>query len=349
MSLAAQRALFKAIKERAFDPVYYLYGEDDFLKEEAAKRLVEVAVDPATRDFNLDVRRAPQLEPEALASLLATPPMMADRRVVVVRELDAMKKDTRAALDGYLKAPASDTVLVLVAAGGEKAKADKALADRTTAVEFPPLTPDRVPKWIEHRVTTELGTTIEPAAAALLQSAAGSDLHLLRAELDKLASFTNGAPIDEGAVSAVVGVRRGETLGDLLDRVLARDAGGALALVPHVLELPKTTGVYVVMALTVNVLALAWARSALDRGLAPGRLFGELMALLKGAAWLPVSRPWGEAVRSWCDTVGRWSAASLDHALDALLAADVALKESRVSSEEEILATLVLSLCTTTR
>ena len=42
----------------------------------------------------------------------------------------------------------------------------------------------------------------------------------------------------------------------------------------------------------------------------------------------------------------RWDAESLDRALELLLEADVALKESKISSEEQILASLVLALCT---
>jgi hypothetical protein len=43
--------------------------------------------------------------------------------------------------------------------------------------------------------------------------------------------------------------------------------------------------------------------------------------------------------------VDRWSAGELDAALNALLQADAMLKESRLSSEEQLLANLVLSLC----
>jgi len=47
----------------------------------------------------------------------------------------------------------------------------------------------------------------------------------------------------------------------------------------------------------------------------------------------------------WARAAERWSRESLDKALDLLLETDVALKESRVSSEEQLLATVVLSLC----
>ena len=121
MASAAEKALHAALKKRVFDPVYYLFGDDDFLKEGASRDLVEAAVDPSTRDFNLEIRRANDLDAEALDALLSTPPMLAERRVVVIRDVDKMKKGARALLDRYLARPAHDTILVLVAPAGAKA------------------------------------------------------------------------------------------------------------------------------------------------------------------------------------------------------------------------------------
>ena len=90
MSASAQKALNKAIRDGGFAPVYYFHGDDDFLKDDAVKRLVKSAVDPATRDFNLELRRAADLDAETLGSLLGTPPMMAERRVVVLRDVAAL-------------------------------------------------------------------------------------------------------------------------------------------------------------------------------------------------------------------------------------------------------------------
>lgn len=342
MSASAQKALNKAIRDGGFAPVYYLHGDDDFLKDDAVKRLVKSAVDPATRDFNLEIRRAADLDAETLDSLLGTPPMMAERRVVVLRDVAGLKKDARQALDRYLARPASDLVLVLVAVAG--GKADKALCDKATAVEFEPLTGDRVPKWIVHHAEAELGASITPEAVTLLQEAVGSDLPTLCCELEKLASYANGRPIDEDAVTAIVGVRRGETLSDLLDAIAARETRTALGLVEHVLAQPKTSAVSIVMALTVQTLALAWGRARFERGSGRNQLSGEFFSLLKETGAFPM-RPWGEAASAWTRYVERWTLPQLDRALDLLLAADVALKETRLSTDEQLLATLVLSLC----
>lgn len=354
----AHKALNTALATGVFAPVYYFYGDDDYQKDDAVRQLLAAAVDPSTRDFNLETVRGADAEAGPLGSLLGTPPMMAERRGVVLRDPGALKKDARAALDRYLERPASDTVLVLVAPAG--GKADRALLARAGAgaFEFAPLREDRLLRWITHHAGTVLGARITPEAARLLQAAVGNDLPQLAAELDKLASYARGAvmdagdaalTIDEDAVTAVVGVRRGETLADLLDAVARQDARAAAALVPHVLSLPKSSAVTAVMALATQTLALAWGEARRARGVGVAALAGNgpdgYMTLLKELGNAYTGRPWGEAVRAWTGAVDRWSAPALDRALELLLQADVALKETGVSSDAQLLTTLVLALC----
>ncbi len=358
MPTLTEHAFLKAVSAGEFAPVYYLWGDDDFRKSEAATRAVNAAVPVAMRDFNAEMHRGGDLDAGTLESVLGTPPMMAERRVVVLRDAGALKKDARRVLDQYLTHPAENTVLILVAAAG--GKPDGALREHTTAVEYEELTGDRLPRWIAHRAS-EQHATLTAEAAALLQQAAGPELATLAAEVDKLVSYARGAAsapgapveastdgpkltIDADAVAAVVGIRRGETLSDLLDRIAARDAAGALALIEHVLSQPKTSAVSVVMALSVQTLAIAWGRARRDEGLPPGRLGGEYFTLLKETGAYPM-RPWGEAVATWTAAVDRWSPAALDRALDALLATDVALKDTRLSTDEQLIASLVLSMC----
>ena len=341
MASAGEKALHGALTKRVFDPVYYFFGDDDFLKESRTRELIEAATDASTRDFNLELRRGGDVDAETLDALLGTPPMLAERRVVVVRDVDKLRKDARAMLLRYLHRPASDTVLVL--ASGAGVKSDKPLADRSTAVEFAPLTGDRLPRWVAYHAETKLQRTITPEAASLLVEAVGPELAQLAVELEKLASFTSDA-IDERAVAEVVGVRRGESLGDLLDAIGARDAAAALALVPGVLQQPKTSAVSIVMFLTTQMLAMGYGVAARESGVPARALFNEYMALLKESGAFP-GRPWGEAVTAWSRNTDRWSSPAIDVALAALLEADAALKETRLSSDEQILTTLVLALC----
>jgi len=341
------KALRAAIKDLTFAPAYYFFGEDDYLKNDELRRLTDAAVDPATRDFNFETLRGAEVDGETLGSILGTPPMMADRRAVVIRDVNALKKDARVALDAYLKRPAPDLVLVLVAGAG--AKPDKGLLASASSMEFEPLSGARIPKWITYYVEHDLGTTITTGAATLLQEAVGTDLSQLRTELDKLASFTGGAPLNEASVSAVVGVRPGETMGDFLDAVARRDAIRALAMLPTVLEQPKASAVTMIMALTSQTLVIGWAQAARERGTPASRLNNELFTLLKESGSVFTGRSWGEFVSTCARASDTWTAEAIDDALGALLETDVALKTTRVSSDEQVLATLVLRLCAPAR
>ena len=335
------RALKSALEQRTFDRVYLFHGDDDYLKEEKIRALIDRATEPGTRDFNLDVKRAAEVDAGSLGLMLDSPPMMAERRVVVLRDVTTLKKDARAVLATYLGHPAADTLLVLVAGTGTKP--DGALMGAATTVEFRSLTDDELAKWVASRASA-LGVKFDVRAAELLCSAIGNDLALLAGEIDKLRSYTNGEAIDEAAIEAVVGVRHGETLGDLLDLVAQRNSANAIALLERVLAQPKTTGVSIVMALTTQTLAIGWLLAACERGLAQHQFERELFGLLKENPSSVAGRPWGEAVKAWVHALRRWDHAAVDRAVSLLLAADIALKDTRISSEEQLLTSLLLAM-----
>jgi DNA polymerase-3 subunit delta len=268
--------------------------------------------------------------------------MMAERRVIVVRDAHGLKKDARRALDAYLEKPAADLLLLLVAPA--TAKPDEALARSTVPLKFDELSGDRLPKWIAHTAATAHGLEITQGAIDLLQSSVGGDLYQLSTELDKLASYTNGNVVDEAAVAAVVGVTPGETLTDFLDALCDRDLRRALPLIPLILSQPKTTGVSVVMALSTQMLAIGWGQSRLSEGVSRGALAKEYFELLKKTAAYP-GRPWGSAASAWTKAAANWKKADVDRALEVLLDADIALKESRVSNEEQLISSVVLAVC----
>lgn len=340
--LVDAKAIRAAIKDGSFAPVYYFHGDDDYVKEEEVRRIIGAAIDPATRDFNFELLRGAEVDAETLGSIVSTPPMMAERRVVVVRDVGALRKTAREMLDKYLKQPAPDVLLLLIAPSG--AKADKNLIARATAVEFKPLSGARIPKWIAYYVEHDLESSITDGAITLLQEAAGTELSQLKIELDKLVAFTGGDTINEAAVAAVVGVQPGETLGDLLDAVARRDATAALTMLPAVFQQPKSGGVPIVLALTVQTLGIGWAQAARARGTSASRLTGELFNLLKETGAYPF-RAWGEFASTCARAADVWSARNVDDALAALLEADVTLKTTRLSSDEQLISNLVLALC----
>src|SRR5258705_10814426 len=168
-------ALLRSLKKGAPvpEPVYLLHGDEDVLKDEAIRALVDSAVG-SSRDFNLDVRFAPDLTPESFHALVNTPPMMAERRAVVIRGVEQVgkrKTKLRDEVVRYLASPNPTTVLVLVVAAGEEADADLVRASAVGPAEGD--CARGRPRRLEHPAT-KLGVKPAPAATQPILKAVGS-------------------------------------------------------------------------------------------------------------------------------------------------------------------------------
>jgi DNA polymerase III subunit delta len=334
---------------RAPDPVYYLHGDEDVLKDEAIRALVDRVLEPGARDFNFDQRGAADLDPEAFHALVNTPPMLAAMRAVVIRGLEELTKTSKVRRDllGYLGSPNPTTLLILVQGAG--APVDPEVARAATSVAVEPLPPARVRRWVAHRAG-QMALALEPDAAELLVAAVGSDLGALAQELEKLAAFVAGRegkaggagePATAQDVAALVGVRHGETVEDLLDAALGRRAAAAAGLVEPVLEQAGMTGVRVLTALGTALVGTALARAELDRGTPRGRLESVLLGHLRAARPYGLGS-WDETAARWSLWAGLWTARELRRALRHALDADRALKSATVTDQRGILEQLVL-------
>jgi DNA polymerase-3 subunit delta len=347
MAALSYDALLRALKRGDPDPVYYLHGEEHVLKDDLVRALVDRAVEPAMRDFNLDVRAAPDQDAESLHALLNTLPMLAERRAVVLRGVEQLRKKSkpREELLAYLALPSPSTLLILVQGDAEPPETD--LAARATTVVATRLPPERAVRWATHHAEQQ-GLTIEPAAAQLLVEAVGPDLGALSQEIQKLAVVVRDRSAGPADVSKLVGVRHGETVQDFVDRVLGRTPARAAMLVDRVLAQAGMTGVRMVMILGTALVGTALARAALDSGTPHARVADSLVRDLMSA------RPYGvrgyktEAER-WVSWAGHWSSDELRQALRRVLAADRALKRSGVSVEAGLVRQLVLSLAVPAR
>src|SRR2546427_12321477 len=167
-------ALLRSLKPegRAPDPVYYLHGDEDILKDEALRALTARAMAAAARDFNVDTRSAADLDAATLRALVDTPPLLAQTRVVVLRGIEQMRRGSKARQEllRYLAAPNHTTVLVLVQSAGEEH--DPELARLATTVAVEPLPPAGRARRMGHRAQ-QGGAQREPGPTAGLGGSAG--------------------------------------------------------------------------------------------------------------------------------------------------------------------------------
>jgi DNA polymerase-3 subunit delta len=341
-------ALHRALKSGDVANVYYLVGPEDVLKDEAVRLILDRALDPSLRDFNFDQRTATSLDAEALESLLDTLPMLAERRVVLLRDVDGWQKKarTRTALLKWLARPGRETVLIMVQGAGEP-DADKDFAPRAVTVRCDALPPERAAKWAQHEAS-QAGVTLTPEAAAHLVKAVGAELSVLRSEVAKLASLPEGTAVTLELIGDLVGVRHGETVTDWRDAVMEDDTARATALVAPVLSQSGVSGVKLVTLLGTTLVGVSLARAQLDGGVRGRSLEQWLQNAIFRAR--PFGLPdWRAEPRLWTRWAERWSAERLQGALAATLAADQSLKNTTLRNETSTVLDLVLELAASTR
>jgi len=335
----------KSLEAAKFSPAYYFVGAENVLKEEATTALLDRALDPGLRDFNLDIRSAQQLEPEDVLSLCTTLPMMADRRVVVVRDVEAWKRKTRSkkAILEYLAKPIPETLLVLVQGAASEAKDNKPdteLAERAYTVAFDELDADEAAGWVAKEAGA-LGVRFAPGAAEHLLKTVGTDLGALRSELQKLEGLASEGPVTRERLGDLVGVRHGETPLDWRNAVMASDAKTALRLVPVVLSQTGVSAVRLVQQLGVVLVATSAARAHYDRKVRGRQLNSAIWELLKSARPAGLGA-WGEDVNLITRWAEQWTQPRLRAALRAALDADRASKNTGVTDDVGTIRELVL-------
>lgn len=338
----------RQLKAGEIPPAIYLYGDEDVLKDEAIRAILDAVVDPGLRDFNYDVRSAGNLDADAVEALCTTLPMMADRRLVVIRDVESWNKRARAktAVLHYLEKPAAETVLLLIQGAArredDRGDADAELAKLTCAVEVEPVSPKLAEKWVKQRAE-ERGFELTLEAAAHLVKAVDSDLGAARSELDKLAGLGGEAPVTLEQVTALLGLRHGETQADWCDAVLTDQPGRAAAILPHILDQTGVSGVGLLIQLGTHLIGVGVARAHYDRGLRGGGLEGAVFnSILK-------ARPTGRldykgSAAKWSGVVDAWSRRRIDAAIAAALGADQRLKSTTLADQRGVLVDLIMQL-----
>lgn len=351
MAAPDYKTLLANLGKGKFPPALYLHGSAEILKDEAVQLIVESALDPSFRDLNYEQRSAAELDPESLTTLLGTLPMFGDRRVVVVRAIEGLKKKpkVREALLTALAHPNPDTVLVLVQTApaeeprGKDKGADADLARLTTAVLADDLDHPETVEWLERRAR-KLGISFTPEAAAHLATAVNLDLSALQSELDKFSALGGERAITVEQVGEIVGIRHGETVMDWRNAVLRDDPARALRLLGPLLLQSGGSGVRLVATLGTGLAGLAVARARYDKGERGPALVSALFSVLKVSRVFFGLGSWSDETKLWAELAPRWTRARLRAALRATLAADQALKETRISDEQGVVTDLVLTL-----
>jgi DNA polymerase-3 subunit delta len=213
----------------SLERLYYFTGDEDFLKQEAVKSLVSAVVLPELRSFNLDQLYGSETSADEIIDRASTVPVNAERRLVVVYDLQKLSPFSKDMLLAFLpKLPDSTCLILLSPKMSKSGKFYDQLEALAATVKFDRLFENRVPMWVSDRVR-ERGRRIDRDAVTALVDAAGTDLGDLASEIEKLIIYVGDREtITAKDVQAAAGLSRSHNVFQLIDFMGERNCSRAL-------------------------------------------------------------------------------------------------------------------------
>ena len=305
-----------ALKQGRFAPLYLFFGEERYLMVEAQQLLIECALAPELQDFNLEIMYGPETETPMALARCAGYPMMAERRVVIIREFDKLLESRPFA--AYAESPNPHAVVVLVA--GSKPKFNehpyRAIKTHGTVCEFKRLDARALPAWIT-TYTRDRGCEIDGQAIQMLVDYVGNDLSDLASELEKLITFVaERRRILPDDVVVALGQSREDNVFELQRAVSDRRYADALRISEHLLQRspdPRGEALRILAVLGAFFNRLSQVAGAKSEGL-PDRKIAEL---IKVRAYF---------LKDYTRALTRFGRREMEAVFSALLAADYELK-----------------------
>jgi len=91
MSTLKTTEFFNHVRTEPLAAAYLLTGEEGYFIDRALARIMEKGLAGALRDFNLDIFYGKDTKADTIAAQACTLPVMAEKRVVVLKEADKLK------------------------------------------------------------------------------------------------------------------------------------------------------------------------------------------------------------------------------------------------------------------
>lgn len=230
------------LKSNSPAPIYVLHGEEAFYVDELVNDFTAL-VPEEERDFNLYVFYAPQTTPDVVVDACLRYPMMAERQVVILKEMQAAKSkaDFLNAMAEYASRPNPQTVLVVVGRGETLtgAKFLKAAAANGVVFESRKLWESQIGAKIEELVH-EAGLGIDAKSKSMLVDYLGADLSKIMNEVRKLTLvLPKGASITPQVIEKLIGVSKDFNNFELVDAIAARNALKSYRIIEYFRQNPK--------------------------------------------------------------------------------------------------------------
>jgi DNA polymerase-3 subunit delta len=205
--------LVREIRSSGASPLILVGGAEGFFLDEVEQALLETVLSEEEKSFNLDIIYGSEANAEQIISIAKSYPMMAERRLVLVREAQNLHAREWEKLAPYLNAPSSSTVLAFLHRNKDPDKRRSAIKSIISSKsarfsEAKPMSEEGLVDFIVAKAGQNQ-LKFDARAAFALKELLGSNLSRIVSEIEKIRlSVPAGAEIKLEKVIDQVGLSR---------------------------------------------------------------------------------------------------------------------------------------------
>lgn len=244
--------IMRDIEARNFSPIYILMGEEPYYIDLITNKLAETVLQPEEQDFNQTIVFGSDVTAAQVADLARSYPMMAEYKVVIVKEAQNLKDWTP--LEKYVEKQLSkSTVLVLCHKNGvldRRKKATSAIISGTEAAggvvfESKKKRDYELPAFIEGYLK-EKNASIDYKSSQMIAEHIGADLSRLTSEIDKvlISLPEENKRITPEIVEREIGVSKEFNTFELNDAIVNKNVFKANQIIKYFDKNPKSGSIY---------------------------------------------------------------------------------------------------------
>lgn len=330
------QTLKQAIRTKNPGNLYFFYGEEVFLLHHYLQQLYKVVIDELTESFNYHKLTSETFDIREFADCVENLPMMAERTMVIVDEIDIFKmneSDREKMIDILSDIPEYCTVVFTYETTSFKPdkrlkKLWEVVSKNGELIEFAKQNQRDLVAWITRHFAAN-GKRINPDLCVYLIDITDGTMTSLAGEISKICAYSGSDEIRRSDIDAVTDPVLDAVVFQMTDLLGQGEYGGALVKLQQLLKMQQEP-IAILGAIGGHFRRMATARTLLDHG----KNASDLMRLC-GIADYPA--------RKTMSAAGRFSAKFYAKAAELVLDSDRQMKTS-FDDPKRILEILIMEL-----
>ncbi len=232
------KGLAQDIKNKTFQPVYLIYGEEAFLKRSYKNQMREAIAGDDT--MNSHFFEGKGLDLKEIISLADTMPFFGDKRLIVIEDSGLFKSGGADVLVEYLPhMPASTHILFVESEVDKRNRLYKKVKELGYGAEMTRQNAGQLASWAG-KILAKEGKKITGRTMELFLSKTGDDMENIQMELEKLISYTMGRDVvTDQDVEDICTVRVTNKIFDMVSAIVTRKTKAAMELYEDLLTLKE--------------------------------------------------------------------------------------------------------------